>query len=332
MKRFLTLFFLLIFAVSLPLSALTVKLGSPFPDGSSWDQTLKKMAREWSDITGGRVKLKIYAGGIAGGEGDMVRKMRIGQLDAAVLTGLGVADIVSDILVFSLPFLIQSDDELNFVVRELLPTMDDKFRDKGFEVLVWSNSGWVNIFSRNKVYTPDDLRKTKLATSPDTPDMTEAFRALNFKTIPVNFNDTLMGLQSGMVDSFYSIPMATAAYQWFAVGKYMNPFPLAPVLGGLLISERTWKKIPQKYHEELKAAMKTVEQEFTEETARLNGEAMKVMKEYGLEVLEPSEEDNQAWRDLFKDGYWMIVGDGKGISEETYQFVDSKLKAFRAGR
>lgn len=332
MKKILILCTLLIFAALLPLSALTVKLGSPFPDGSSWDNTLKKMAREWGEISGGRVKLKIYAGGIAGGEGDMVRKIRIGQLDAAVLTGLGMADIVRDVLVFSLPFLVQSDEELDFMVSELLPEMDDKFRDKGFEVLLWSSSGWVNIFSRKKVYTPDDLRNTKLATSPDTPDMTEAFRALNFKTIPMNMNDTLMGLQSGMVDSFYSIPMATAVYQWFAIGKYMNPFPLAPVLGGIVISERTWKKIPKKYHEDLKAAMKTVEHEFSAETARLNNEAMTVMKEHGLEILEPSEKNKQAWRDLFKDGYWMIVGKGKGITEETYQFVSSRLREFRAGR
>ena len=320
------------FLAASPLSALTVKLGSLFPEGSSWDMTLKKMAREWSEITDGRVKIKIYPGGIAGEEADMVRKMRIGQLDLAVLTGLGMTEIVPDSLVVSLPFLIRTEEEFNFVIEEVLPEFDDDFNDKGFEVLVWANSGFVNIFSNKAVLTPDDLRRTKLASTPDNTEMTEAFKALDFKVIPLGMNDTLMGLQSGMIDSFYSIPMAAAAYQWFALAPYMNPVPLAPVVGGVVISERTWRKIPSRYHEELKESMRRVEDEFYAETFRLNEEAMRVMKEHDLTVLEPDESAYQAWRDLFKDGYWMIVGEGKAVSEETYNMVSSRLDAYRKSR
>jgi len=312
-----------------PVSALTVKMGSLFPENSSWDITLKKMAREWSDITDGRVRIKIYPGGIAGEEVDMVRKMRIGQLDAAVLTSIGMTSVVPDTMVFSLPFFVQSEDELDYVIKDLLPQYDDDFRKKGFEVLIWSKSGWINFFSNQKILIPDELRKTRIAVSPDTPEMMEAFKALGFKIIPLGINDILMGLQSGMVDSFYSIPMATAAYQWFALAPNMNPINMAPVLGGILISERTWKKIPEKYHEELKASMDAVAKNFFNETLRLNTEAMKIMKQHDLVVLDPSPADTQSWRDLFSDGYWMIVGKDKMISEEAYRQVQGKLEEFR---
>lgn len=329
MKKLLAMTLLFCFLAASPLSALTVKLGSLFPEGSSWDMTLKKMAAEWSEITGGRVKIKIYPGGIAGDEADMVRKMRIGQLDCAVLTGIGMTEIVPDSMVVSLPFFIRNNEEFDFVIDEVMPEFNDDFNDKGFEVLVWSNSGFVSIFSNSPVLTPDDLRRTKLATTPDSTELTEAFKALDFKVIPLPMNDTLMGLQSGMIDSFYSIPMAAAAYQWFALANYYNPVPLAPVIGGVVMSERTWRKIPSRYHEELKESMARVEQDFYNETVRLNNEAMKVMLQHDLKVLEPSEADAKAWQDLFKDGYWMIVGDGKGVSEETFNMVHSRLEEFR---
>jgi len=331
-KKMSGLIILLILLSAGSLSALTVKLGSLFPDNSSWDITLKKMAREWSEITDGRVQLKIYPGGIAGEETDMIRKMRIGQLDAAVLSSVGTTSIVPDSMVFSLPFLIQNEKELDYVIKNLLPEYDDDFREKGFEVLVWSKSGWINFFSSKEILTPDDLRKTRMGVSPESPEMMEAFKALGFKIIPLGMNDNLMGLQSGMIDSIYSIPMASAAYQWFALARYMNPIDMAPVIGGILISERTWKKIPEKYHEELKASMEAVSMEFYRETARLNDEALKIMLEHDLVVLNPSPEDTQSWRDLFSDGYWMIVGDDKMISERAYNQLRGKLEEFRAGQ
>ncbi|MDC7234214.1 MAG: TRAP transporter substrate-binding protein DctP [Spirochaetales bacterium] len=329
MKKFVSSLLLLLFVSTMSVSALTIKLGSLFPEGSSWDKTLKKMAREWKEISGGRVTLKIYPGGIAGNEGDMVRKMRIGQLDAAVLTSMGMTEVVPETLIFSLPFLVQTEDELDFMMDEMIPGFNEEFRDKGFEVMVWSKSGWVNFFSNSEINNPDELRKTRIAVSPDSPEMMEAFKALNFKVIPLGLNDTLMGLQSGMIDSFYSIPMAAAAYQWFAFAKNMNPKPMAPVLGGIILSERAWRKIPARYHEDFKAAMENVAHEFYVETEKLNQEGLRVMKEHDLKVLTPSEADNQAWHDMFKDGYPMIVGPGKAISNETYVDIRDKIDAYR---
>jgi TRAP-type C4-dicarboxylate transport system substrate-binding protein len=290
MRKYTILMFLMIFLASHSLAALTIKMGSLFPEGSSWDITLKKMAREWSEVTDGRVKIKIYPGGIAGEENDM-----------------------------------------DFDMRDFLPLVDDDFRDKGFEVLIWSKSGWINFFSNKEILTPDDLKSTRLAVSPNNPEMTEAFKALDLNVIPLGMNDTLMGLQSGMIDSFYSIPMISAAYQWFALAKNMNPIDMSPVIGGILISERTWKRIPEKYHDDLKASMAAVEQEFFKEYSRLNEEALRIMKDNDLNVLNPSQEVEQIWRDYFKDSYKTLVNNNM-ISEQIYQEMSQKLEAFRNGR
>ena len=317
----------------MPLSAVTIKMGSLFPEGTEWDRSLRKIAQEWKEISDGRVNLKIYAGGIAGSEEDMVRKMRIGQLDAAVLTSVGMNKIVSDCLVFSLPFFIQNEEELDFALKELTPIFDDDFNEKGFEVLLWSKSGWINFFSRQDVLTPEDIRKTKMGVSPGDEEMFEAFKALNFNVVPLNINDTLMGLQSGMIDTVYTAPIGAAAYQWFALANHMNPIDVLPVIGGIVLSERAWKKIPAKYHEELKASMRSiVEEGFAREAEKLNGQAMDVMKKNGLVISDVTDEDRQAWYELFAGDYWMIVGNDKAVSPEVYKEVKTRLEAFRAGQ
>ena len=68
------------------LFTLTLKIGSIAPRNSPWDKALKEIAAEWERISGGRIQMKIYPGGITGTEGDSIRKVRVGALDGTVLS------------------------------------------------------------------------------------------------------------------------------------------------------------------------------------------------------------------------------------------------------
>jgi TRAP-type transport system periplasmic protein len=70
-----------------PAACQTIKLASLAPAGSSWDLGLKQIAADWKKVSNGSVVVKIYPGGIAGDESDVIRKIRISQLQAAGLTG-----------------------------------------------------------------------------------------------------------------------------------------------------------------------------------------------------------------------------------------------------
>ena len=84
------------------LEAQVIKIGSIAPDRSPWNDALKEIGREWEKISNGQVKLKIYPGGIAGSEEDMIRKMKVGTLGGAVLTNIGLTKINPDAFVLSI--------------------------------------------------------------------------------------------------------------------------------------------------------------------------------------------------------------------------------------
>ena len=104
MKRRFLLLMLLMMASVMQIHAVTFKLASLLPAGTAWDKSISIMANDWREISDGRIKLKVYPGGIAGGEADVIRKMRIGQIDMAVLTAIGLMSIVPDSFSMSIPF------------------------------------------------------------------------------------------------------------------------------------------------------------------------------------------------------------------------------------
>ena len=120
----------LLFFLPLAASAQIIKIGSIAPDRSPWNEALKEIGREWEKISNGQVKLKIYPGGIAGSEDDMIRKMKLGTLGGAVLTNIGITKINPDAFVLNTPFLFNSEKEMSFVMGRLVPIFEKQIQGK----------------------------------------------------------------------------------------------------------------------------------------------------------------------------------------------------------
>jgi len=70
-----------------------IKIATVAPDGTTWMKVMKEMAQEVEKSTGGEVKLKFYPGGVMGDEGDVIRKMRFGQVHGGAFTGRGLGEV-----------------------------------------------------------------------------------------------------------------------------------------------------------------------------------------------------------------------------------------------
>ncbi len=121
-----------------------------------------EVAQKWKELSGGRVTLRIYAGGVAGDENDMLRKVRIGQLHATALTSVMLIDIVPDIEALSFPMLVRTDGEFEYLIEKLGPEFEARLAKKGFKVLTWTTAGWSHFFTKEPVITPEDMKKRKL--------------------------------------------------------------------------------------------------------------------------------------------------------------------------
>ncbi len=301
-KRIAVLVLILVCAVSVAARPIVIKLGSAAPDNSIWADSLKELANEWNEISDGQIEVKIYFAGFKD-EADLIRKMRFNQLQAGIVTGFGLQVLYPNVLALSVPFLIQSEDEFSYVLNQIGPVMAEQIEKSGFKLLTWAKAGWVYFYSKDPVIYPSDLRQMKIAsTGTEGGNLMNALKDLGFHPVNVSAGEVLPALASGMVEAVYATPLAVAAMQWFGVADNMADMKVAPFLGGILISDRVWQRIPEDIRPELLEAVKRVGTRLDTQIGELEADVVEQMKSYGLKVNHVPPEAEEEWKELFERG------------------------------
>ena len=311
-----------------PASSLVLKIATAAPRTSPWFDALSELASDWSRITNGEVSVKIYPDGIVGDEPDIVRKMRIRRLDGAALTQLALGIVVPDILALSSPFIVQSSEEFEFLIERLSEPLGEAFRSEGFVVLSWADAGWVHFFAEDTLRTPNDLKRTKLAVNATDDEMLQIWRELGYSAFPLGMIEYAMGLQTGMVNSFYATPALVAAYGWFGRIKYMNPVALAPILAAIVLSESAWRSVPEQYREEMARVAVEIGRKITTASRDLDRIATEALASQGVIIEKLSPEDERKWTEFGKIGGEMAAG--RMFSREALETVEALLAEYRA--
>lgn len=286
---------LLLFLFLPPLSALEIKLASPAPEQSPWGAALNQLASDWLRISGGSVRLRIYHNGVAGSETDVLRKLRINQIQAAVLTSSGMKQVVPEVFALSTPFLIRSEETLQQVMAEVQPDLDAAFDRSRLTVLAWSQAGWIHFFSREPVTYPSDLQALRLASDPADQELAQAFTTMGFYPIPISPQEVITALNSRMIDAFYSSPVGAAGYQWFALAPNMLDLKVAPFMGSIVVSNSVWRRIDDDIKPALLRSARSVAAEIDRDVALLETDAIDTMKRYGLHVEPVPPEVEHVW-------------------------------------
>lgn len=275
-------------------ASVRVKMATMAPAGSAWHKALEEMGSEWRRATGGAVELRIYPGGIAGDEAAVVRKMRIGQLDAAGITIVGLADIDPAFDALGIPVLFRSYVELRGVLDEIEPYFEQKLAERGFVLLNWANGGWAHLFSDEPIRTLEGLKRAKLYVSAGDDDLVEWWKENGFQPRALAPTDILTGLETGMIDAMVTTPLVAMSMQWYKRVPYMHHLPLGPLVGANVVTERAWQKIAATDREALLAAAERSEEEIFDKIAADDEAAIELMRQRGLEVIESADESE--WR------------------------------------
>jgi len=323
---------LILFAVN-PLFAqrsMTIRLASLVPENTAWGQSINRLAAEWNRVTDGYLNVIVLHGGTAGDESKVMGLLRSNQVQAAVFTSIGLNSVAPELMTLSYPFLIRNDAELVEVLRRVKPDIDSRIQNSGFVSLALARGGWIKLFTRTPITTPDDLRKIKLATSANEQELMQAFRTLGYNVVPANFSEVMFSLQSGRVDATYLSPVYAAAQQIFGIAGNMTTINVAPFMGGILMNDVTWRRIPENYRGVIMEASKKIEKEIEASIAKLESDAISTMLKYGLKINDLSAQQSQVWYDDTAKYENRLVG--TIFNRDFFNKINTILTDYRRGR
>ncbi len=308
-----------------PALAVDIKLGTLAPKGSPWHKGLEDMAAEWAKISKGKVRVRIFPGGHAGDEPDMIRKMRIGQLHAVALTGAGLSRIAQEVQALQMPMMFRSDAELDYVRGKMRGELEGALAAKDVQVLNWVDAGWVYFFTQKPVVTPEDLKPLKIFAWAGETAHIAAWRAAGYNPVPLPATEIHTGLSSGLINAVPTTPIAALSNQWFGLAKHMTAVKWAPLVGGTVISKRGWRRIPAALRPQLMKAARDMGRRLQPEIRKLDGEAIAVMKKHGLTVHDVPAEAESLWAAGARRGYASVVGEivPKAMVDEVERLRDA---------
>ena len=273
-----------------------IKMGTLAPDGSPWHEALQLMGERWRKVSAGQVKLVIYPGGVLGDEPDMVNKMRIGQIQAAGLSGAGLSGIEPGVMALQIPMMFDSYEELDYVRDRVAPRLEKMIEARGYLVLNWGDVGWVHFFTTRPVTRLDDMRNMKLFTWAGDNDTLELWKANGFRAVPLAATDILTGLQTGLIDAVPTTPLYALLNQSFGIARNMIDVKWAPLIGATVITRRMWDSIPAAHRTAMMDAAREAGAGLRGGIRKMGDEATVTMQKRRLQVIHADAATVAEWR------------------------------------
>lgn len=304
-----------------------VKLAIIAPEGSTWHKVMTAWDKELREKTQGRVGLKIYAGGVLGDEQDVIRKMRVGQVHAAGLTGLGLGIANPAVRVMELPMLVSNYAEADAVSQKIWPKLDSGFDKNGFVLLGVAETGFVNIFSNKPIASRKDMSGMKMWAWEGDPLVQALYSVFNIVPIPLPITDVMTSLQTKLIDAVYAPPLGAIALQWFTHTKYYSDLKLADSTGGIIMTKKAMELVPAADRDILKSTAKKYAKMLVDQTRADNEKSYAQLAKAGLTKVTIAPEEVEQIRTTCKQVWTKLVG--KLYSQDL---LDDAVAAAEAAR
>lgn len=286
-----------------------IKMGTLAPRGSSFHQILLAMGEKWRQAPAGAVSLTVYTDGVMGGEADMVRKMRIGQIQSGMLTVVGLSEIDDAVTALqNMPMVFRKLEEVDHVREKLRPMLEKKFLDKGFVVLFWGDAGWVRFFSKQPMIYPADLKKMKIFVWSGDNHQVDIMKAAGYQPVPLETADIPTSLQTGLISVVPTVPFHALASQIYSSAPHMLELNWAPLVGGTVITRKCWESIPLASREYLQ---KTADEAGLQIKVRYRldmEQSVESMRKRGLTIHPINPQIEAEWRKTLEELYPKIRG------------------------
>ena len=331
--KLLSVFLLISGMLCLPitdLAAESIKFATLAPKGSTWMNNFEAMGKEIRAQTDGELRLRIYPNGVQGDELDVVRKMRAGLIHAGAMTATGLSEIQKEVLIFQLPRMFKTYDELDHVRDYLRADLEKAFMDAGYVLLGMGDIGYYYIFSNQPIRTIADLQSSSVkmwARASDSIART-FYENAEIATVLREVTQVLPSLYAGQLNTVTASPYVTVALQWYDKFKYMTNLPVSVGVGATVITKEKFEQLSPDQQKVLREVAAAHQSDLIQNIRKDNERALEALqKKAGIEVVEFEADSREAWDSIAIDTHNALVGEA--YSQAFLDKINALLKAYR---
>jgi tripartite ATP-independent transporter DctP family solute receptor len=196
--------------------------------------------------TNNRLDVQLYPNRQLGDEKPLVEGMRLGTVDAGIITNAVLAQIEPSLQLNDMPFMFANEDQ----ARALLDgpvgqKLGANLEKKGVKLLAWMEGGFRNMINNVRPVTkPDDVSGVKFRVMQN-PVYISMFSSMGGNAVPMAWGETFTAVQQGAIDGL-EIPLAIIDQaKMYEVTKFLSITNHTYSAIGLVMSKRTFDRMPE---------------------------------------------------------------------------------------
>lgn len=316
-------------AANVAVAATQIKIATLAPQNSQWATDFTAGADEIAARTEGRVKLKFYWGGAQGAEAKVLQKMKIGQLHGGTFSPTDFQSQLPDLNIYGLPFVFESEDEVDFVRENLDPILQQQFDDLGYVTFGFASSGFALVLSNEPVRSHADLKGKKIWLPEGDLISFEAMKALQLTPYPSSITNVLTGLQTGLIDIVAIPPAVAVALQWHTKVKYITQVPVLYVMGFMAVQQKTFNRIDAADQEVVREVMTRVYEDVNSRSRSESANAIEALLSAGIQNVDADAGEFEQMRAITVETNRKMAEDGM-FSLDMLEMMQSRIDEYRS--
>lgn len=301
MKKIVSILMILVFAFAGTAVAMEIKLAHVVNEKDAFHVAAEKFKELVEKNSQGAITVTIFPNAKLGDERTLLERMKMGIVDAGIITNGPIINFVPSFGVIDLPFLFRDPNHAYKVLdgsigQKLMADLEAQ----GWKGLAFAERGFRNLTnSKRPVKTPEDVKGLKIRVMQN-PVYVDSFKALGANAVPMAWTEVLTALQQGTVDGQENPLNVIMAFKLYETQKYLSITRHAYAPAPIIMSMNTWKKLtPAQQAIVKKAAQDAAEFERAWDN-KMEAEWLKDLKAKGMVVATP---DLKAFRAAVKPVY-----------------------------
>lgn len=298
-------------------------------EGSVQDTYAQEFKRRIEERSDGAIEIKIYPYGQIGTSSQLTEIAQRGGIELVFASPGHLADLIPEVGVFTLHFLLSEHDEVNRKVlsdEKIRALFQPEYRDQDLELLDIIPEGWM-IWSANKpLRTLHDLKDFRIRTM-TSPILVASYKAYGANPTPMPYAEVYSGLQLGQLDGQVNPMFAIEEMSFYEEQDYLISARHAQFVSTLAANRDWFESLPEEQRELVNEVRDELVDWIDNKQIAYQQERLdKILAAGGTEYIELDDEERQAFRDAsmsVRDVYIDQTGDsGREILDTISRRVE----------